>query len=41
MTFPQDQIRQDIRAEEHSIATIAFVSGVMIGAAMLSLIMVL
>ncbi len=38
MTFPQDQIREDIRAEEHSFASIAFVSTIMIAAAMFSLI---
>lgn len=41
MTFHQDQLREDIRAEEHSFATIAVVSVFMIAAAMVSLLVVL
>ncbi len=41
MTFNQDQMREDIRAEEHSFATIAIVSIFMIAAAMVSLLIVL
>ncbi len=39
MLFPEDQIRDDIEAEDHSFATIAIVSVVMIAAAMGSLVL--
>lgn len=39
MTFPHDQIRDDIRAEEHSTATIAVVSASMVFAALFALIL--
>ena len=39
MLFPEDQIRDDIKAEDHSFGAIAIVSIVMIGAAMGSLIL--
>ena len=39
MLFPEDQIRDDIEAEDHSFVAIAIVSIVMIGAAMGSLIL--
>lgn len=41
MTFPEDQLRDDIRAEEHSFAAIAVVSTFMIAAAMISLLIIL
>lgn len=37
MTFPQDQMISEIKAEEHSIASIIAVSSVMIIAALASL----
>lgn len=41
MTFHEDQIRDDIKAEEHSLASIAVVSVVMIVASLASLSIVL
>ncbi|MDJ0612776.1 MAG: hypothetical protein QNJ29_03810 [Rhizobiaceae bacterium] len=41
MLFPEDQLRDDIKAEDHSFATIAVVAVVMIGAAMGSLVLTL
>jgi hypothetical protein len=38
MTFPQDHMHENIKAEEHSVASIAVVSAVMIAAAMFSLV---
>lgn len=39
MLFPEDQIRDDIKAEEHSFGAIALVAIIMIAAAMGSLIL--
>ncbi|MGI9351022.1 MAG: hypothetical protein ACR2O3_05625 [Rhizobiaceae bacterium] len=39
MTFPHDQIRDDIQAEEHSAASIAIVAVAMIIASSISLFM--
>ena len=41
MTFPNEQIRDDVRAEDYSDANIAIVSASMIIAAMASLLIVL
>ena len=41
MTFPHDHFQEQVRAEEHSFASIAIVSIVMIGAAMGSLLIAL
>lgn len=41
MTFPHDQIRDDIKAEDHSLASIAVVSVSMIVLSLTSLSLVL
>lgn len=41
MTFPHDQIRDDIRAEDHSLASIAMVSVTMIVVTLATLSLVL
>lgn len=41
MTFPHDQIRDDIRAEEHSLASIAMVSITMIVVTLVGLSLVM
>jgi len=41
MTFPHDALREDIHAEDHSLASIAGVSAIMIAASLFSLTMLL